>query len=124
MDYIINNDGTVSAVVGGQSYTFGKDHPSYDKLIGCLQRRNTEHFEASYDIVSRINEYCEGYVNADSGELNWDGIPMPDLFTDRIMSMIQEGFPFKNTFCNLSKIWHLCKSGLQSSDYRGCSTGF
>ena len=95
MNYVINNDGTVSAVVGGQSYTFGKDHPSYDKLIGCLQRRNTEHFEASYDIVSRINGYCEGYVNADGGELSWDGIPMPDLFTDRIMSMIQEGFPFK-----------------------------
>jgi hypothetical protein len=63
MKYIIANDGNVTAVVSGQTYSFGKSHPNYNKLINHLKNNNVEHFEASYDIVSHVNAFCEGYVN-------------------------------------------------------------
>jgi len=93
--YIIANDGTVTAVVSGQTYCFGKSHPNYSKLIGHLKTNNVEHFEASYDIVSHINAYCEGYVNCEHGSLSWDGIKMPNMFTSTIMDMVKQGFPFE-----------------------------
>jgi hypothetical protein len=95
MKYIIANDGNVTAAVGGQAYNFGKAHPNYNKLINHLKNNNVEHFEACYDIVSHVNAYCEGYVNCDHGSLSWDGIKMPDMFTNTIVDMVKQGFPFE-----------------------------
>lgn len=93
--YIIANDGTVTAVVGGQTYCFGKSHPNYVKLVGHLKNNNVEYFEAAYDVVSHINSYCDGYVNCKSGSLSWDGIQMPHMFTNTIVDMVKQGFPFE-----------------------------
>lgn len=92
MKYIISNSGTVSAFAGGKAYTFDKSHQNYNSLINYLELGNTEHFEASFDIASTVEHYCDGYVHVDKGELTWQGIPMPELFTERIMQMRSEGF--------------------------------
>ena len=104
--YIIANDGTVTAIVSGQTYAFGKSHPNYNKLINHLKNNNVEHFEAAYDIVSHVNSYCEGYVNCTDGALSWDGIKMPEMFTNTILDMVKQGFPFEpmlNFLDNLSQ---------------------
>ena len=72
MNYIIANDGTVTATVVGEVYTFGKSHPRYERLISHLKNVNVEHFEACYDIVSHVNSYCEGYISVDNGNMQWD----------------------------------------------------
>lgn len=95
MNYIISNKGVVNCVVSGQTYTFGKNHPNYDKLIGYLEDSNVEYFEAAYDVESAIDHFCEGYIDVKNGTLQWDGIDMPELFTDRILKMKQEGFNFQ-----------------------------
>ena len=104
--YIIANDGTVTAIVSGQTYCFGKSHPNYNKLIKHLKNNNVEHFEAAYDIVSHVNAYCEGYINCTDGSLSWDGIKMPNMFTNTIIDMVKQGFPFEpmlNFLDNLSQ---------------------
>lgn len=104
--YIIANDGTVTAIVSGQTYCFGKSHPNYNKLIKHLKNNNVEHFEATYDIVSHVNAYCDGYVNCTDGSLTWDGIKMPNMFTNTIIDMVKQGFPFEpmlNFLDNLSQ---------------------
>ena len=95
MNYLIGNDGNVTAVVAGEVYTFGKSHPRYGRLISHLKNNNVEHFEAAFDVVSQLNEYCEGYINADSRTLSWNGIEMPDMFAGTILDMIQQGYPFE-----------------------------
>ena len=95
MKYIISNNGSVNAFVGGKPYAFNKSHENYDKLLAYLENGNVEHFEASYDIASTVEHYCDGYVHVDNGELSWQGITMPELFTDRIIKMKSEGFNFQ-----------------------------
>jgi len=105
MKYIISNNGAVSASVGGKSYTFNKSHENYDKLLAYLENGNVEHFEASYDIASTVEHYCDGYVHVDNGELTWQGISMPELFSNRILQMRREGFnidPMLNFLDNLN----------------------
>ena len=92
MKYIISNNGSVNAFVGGKPYAFNKSRENYDKLLAYLENGNVEHFEASYDIASTVEHYCDGYVHVDNGELSWQGITMPELFTDRILQMRREGF--------------------------------
>ena len=95
MKFIISNQGVVNCVVDGTTYTFDKNHPNYKKLVAYLENGNVEHFEASYDIASAIQHYCEGYVDVKNGTLHWDGEEMPELFTDRIVQMKREGFNFE-----------------------------
>ena len=105
MKYIISNNGSVNAFVGGRPYTFNKNHENYDKLLAYLENGNVEHFEASYDIASTVEHYCDGYVHVDNGELSWQGITMPELFTDRILQMRREGFnidPMLNFLDNMN----------------------
>ena len=105
MKYIISNNGSVSAFVGGKSYTFNKNHQNYSKLLAYLDNGNVEHFEASYDIASTVEHYCDGYVHVENGELSWQGISMPELFTDRILQMRREGFnidPMLNFLDNMN----------------------
>ena len=95
MNYIIANDGNVTATVAGEVYTFGKSHPRYERLITHLKNNNVEHFEASYDIVSHVNAYCDGYASVENGKMKWDGIDMPEMFGGTILDMIQQGYPFE-----------------------------
>ena len=105
MKYIISNNGTVNAFVGGKPYTFNKSHHNYGALVAYLENGNVEHFEASYDMASTVEHYCDGYVHVEKGELTWQGVPMPDLFTDRILQMRKEGFnidPMLNFLDNMN----------------------
>ena len=105
MKYIISNDGTVNAFVGGKPYTFNKSHHNSGALVAYLENGNVEHFEASYDMASTVEHYCDGYVHVEKGELTWQGVPMPDLFTDRILQMRKEGFnidPMLNFLDNMN----------------------
>ena len=95
MSYIVSNKGVVNCVVAGKTYTFDKNHPNYTKLVGHLIDDNVEYFEADYDVVAAIDNFCEGYIDVKNGTLQWDGIEMPELFTDRIMKMKTEGFNFQ-----------------------------
>ena len=88
-----------------RAYTFDKNHHNYNALIRHLKSGNVEHFEAAYDVASSVEHFCDGYVHVKNGTLNWNGIPMPELFTDRILDMKKEGFDFDsmlNFMCNLN----------------------
>ena len=105
MKYIISDSGVVNAFVGGEAYTFDKNHHNYNAIIRHLKSGNVEHFEAAYDVASSVEHFCDGYVHVKNGTLNWNGIPMPELFTDRILDMKKEGFDFDsmlNFMCNLN----------------------
>ena len=105
MKYIISDSGVVNAFVGGEAYTFDKNHHNYNTLVRHLKSGNVEHFEAAYDVASSVEHFCDGYVHVKNGTLNWNGIPMPELFTDRILDMKKEGFNFDsmlNFMCNLN----------------------
>ena len=91
--YVISNDGTTTAVVNNQTYTFGKSHPRYTKLISYLKANQAEFFEAAYDVVGSIREYGEGYVGVDNGRLTWDGVDMPEMFTETVLKMMSENHP-------------------------------
>jgi hypothetical protein len=95
MKYVISNKGVVNCVVASKTYTFDKNHPNYTKLVGHLVDKNVEYFEADYDVIAAIDNFCEGYIDVKNGTLQWDGIEMPELFTERIMKMKQEGFNFQ-----------------------------
>lgn len=95
MKYLIGHDGNAIATIGGETYSFGKSHPRYNKLVHYLENEQSEFFEAAYDIVSAVQDFSEGYIGVENGQLSWDGNAMPEMFTDTMLDMMDQGFPFE-----------------------------
>jgi len=95
MKYLIGHDGNTIASVNGETFSFGKSHPRYRNLIHYLEAGQSEFFEAAYDVVSAVQDFSEGYIGVENGKLSWDGKAMPEMFTDTMLDMMDQGFPFE-----------------------------
>lgn len=105
MNWVIDGSGCVNTSACGKAYTFSRNHPHYSRLINCLKSNNVEHFEALYDVGAAIENYCQGAVSISGDRLMWDGNPMPELFTERVMDLRSSGSdfsPMMNFLDNLS----------------------
>ena len=95
MKYLIGHDGNTVATVNGEVYSFGSSHPRYTKLVSYLENGQGEFFEAAYDVISAVQDFSEGYIGVENGRLSWDGNTMPEMFTDTMLDMMDQGFPFE-----------------------------
>jgi hypothetical protein len=95
MNYIVSGNGTMTIVVDNQSYTIGYDHPNYLAIKECVNSNDSENIVALMDIPSAIENYAEGKVSVTDGILRYEDEEIHNTLTDRIMSMMRDGFAFE-----------------------------
>ena len=95
MNYIVSGNGTMTIVVDNQSYTIGYDHPNYLAIKECVNNNDAENIVALMDIPSAIENYAEGKVSVTDGVLRYEDEEIHNTLTDRIMSMMRDGFAFE-----------------------------
>lgn len=103
--WVIDAKGVCNTSLGGNAYSFGKEHPHYEKLLNALRNNNVEQFEFLYEISTYIENYSEGCVEVRKGQIYWDNYPMPELFAERVVDMSKQGVNFQpmlNFLDNLS----------------------
>jgi hypothetical protein len=106
MKYIISGNGNVSAFVKGVAYSFTPETKNYQVLIDSLERNDAEAFVDSLVNEKTLNRYCQGYISFKGEVAYWDGVPMPDLFADRVLELVDQGYdfgPMINFTVNLSE---------------------
>ena len=95
MNYIVSGNGTMTIVVDNQSYTIGYDHPNYLAIKECVNNNDSENIVSLMDIPSAIENYAEGKVSVTNGILRYEDEEIHNTLTDRIMSMMRDGFAFE-----------------------------
>ena len=95
MNYIVSGNGTMTIVVDNQSYTIGYDHPNYLAIKECVNSNDTENIVALMDIPASIEDYAEGKVTVVNGVLRYEDEEIHNTLTERIMSMMRDGFSFE-----------------------------
>jgi len=95
MNYIVSGNGTMTIVVDNQSYTIGYDHPNYLAIKECINNNDAENIVALMDIPSAIENYAEGKVSVTDGVLRYEDEEIHNTLTERIMSMMRDGFAFQ-----------------------------
>jgi hypothetical protein len=106
MKFLISGNGNVSAFVKGKAYSFTPDTLNYDALVESLKASDEEAFLNKLMNQEGLNRYCQGYVSFKGEVAHWDGVPMPDLFADRIFELVKSGYdfgPMVNFTINLSE---------------------
>lgn len=107
MKYVITESGNVSAFVKGKPYSLTPESINYGKLVLALREGNEEVFYSNLVNDTTLGEYCAGLMTFKAGFASWDGIPLPDIFSDRILALVKEGYEFEPM---LNFVYNLCEN--------------
>lgn len=89
---IVNGNGSISTVVGGQTFIVGRDHVNYDLLKKAVIEGDTETFLENVTVAQIINSSGKGRVVVSNGVVKYDGVEIHHVMVGRIISMMDEGF--------------------------------
>jgi hypothetical protein len=89
--YLITND-EVIVVIKGRPFQADKTHPNYDRIIGAIKDKNWDDVPTLMDRAHAINANGNGKITVVNGEVIWNGNVLRNSVTERILTMIDEGF--------------------------------
>lgn len=95
LSFIVANDGSITAVVNNKSYVVGRDHPNYDGIKAAIKSNDADTLVRLADIPKSVNNFTSGRVEVRDGTVFYGNEPLHNAVTDRILSLMREGFPFE-----------------------------
>ncbi len=91
--HAIITESTVAVMVKGHMNVLGLTHPNYDKVRAALKTDATEtEIESLINIAAAVEDFGEGRVTVEHGVVQYDGHPLHNSMTNRIIDMMREGF--------------------------------
>ena len=102
----ITGSGKISAIIDGTAYTVNTDHPNYQKALDAVRKSDWEAFLDCVDLSRKVRDYVHNHSNVEikDGIVVFDGEPIHNTLTKRIISFMQQDLPFiplMNFLCNL-----------------------
>jgi len=108
----IVTESTVSVMVKGHMQVLGTTHPNYDKVRAALKDGATEdQIESLINIAAAVEDFGEGRVTVEHGVVMYDDHPLHNSMTNRIISMMREGF-------NVQPMILFLENLMENPDYR------
>lgn len=106
MQYVKSNNGNIVVSVRDNAYYITSEHPKYNEIYSAIINEDKEGFEnyVKDEIVGQ--SFGDGRIQYSAGLFSWDGIPVPDILQERIMSLVRDGQEFDaitNFMINLSE---------------------
>jgi hypothetical protein len=89
--YLITSNEVV-VVVNGKPYQADNSHPNYDSIIQAIKDCNWSAIPNLMDKTTAINKFGDGKIYVVCGEIMFNGAVINNAVTERILSMIDEGF--------------------------------
>lgn len=101
--HIITDDSITIVTASGEIITVAAAAPQHDKVLECLREGDYEAaVEAATETIDRVSQYG---VDVSEGVVYFNGEPLHNAVTERILRMISEGFedtsPMINFLSNL-----------------------
>jgi hypothetical protein len=101
----ITGNGKIAAVIDGTAYTVETDHPNHAKALDAIRNSDWETFLDCVDLSRKVRDYVHNTnVEIKDGIIVFDGEPVHNTLTKRVISFMQQDLPFKpmlNFLCNL-----------------------
>lgn len=102
---MVTGDGTITAVVDGNSYTVDKHHLNYLSIVKAFKEGNSERFVELTNPASQIEEYLGadlpdvndtvGSIELRHGVIYYGDSVLENTLVDRIYEMMRQGYSFK-----------------------------
>jgi hypothetical protein len=93
-------NGTLNLVLKGKSYQVGSDHPSYGLVKKSLATASEDELLKLLDVETSMKTYVEtesnGKAVVSNGVVYFNGKPVHNTISNRILQFMQDGLPFKH----------------------------
>lgn len=90
--YIIQGN-SITVVIGSKPHTISKTHITYTKVLEAIKASDWDLVKDIIEPVKVVLNYGKGNVSVQGEELFWKGKPMHNALTNRMIAMLQDGFP-------------------------------
>lgn len=95
--YVIKTNGAVTMYLDGESVTVAQDHPNYNLIVDSLKTGRCEKLSSLVHLSRAVEEYAAkatDRVRVQNGVVTYDGTPIHNTLTTRIIKMMAEGYKF------------------------------
>lgn len=95
ISFIVTNSGTITAVIGAKNYSVPKDHRHYEEIKKAMVDGDSVTFEKLANASEGIRKFAKGKVTVADGVVFYNGEPIHNSLTERVIRLMAEGFPFE-----------------------------
>jgi hypothetical protein len=92
--YVIKTNGSVTLFLKDECLTVANDHPNYNKIVEALKKGEFDIIENLVNIAKAVTQYASGQITVQNGQVFYGSFPLHNTLTNRILSMMHEGFKF------------------------------
>lgn len=83
---------TISVMLDGKTHVINKDHVNFSAIKNALKEKKFDLIENLVNVSNAIKQFGQGLVDVQNGVVLFDGKPLHNSLTDRILGMIREGW--------------------------------
>ena len=84
---------SITVVIGSNPHTISKSHITFQKVLDAIKAQDWDLVKDIVEPVKVVLNYGKGNVSVQGEELFWKGKPMHNALTNRMVAMLQDGFP-------------------------------
>lgn len=121
LTYIKTNSNHWVVVIDGKPYNFDATHPEYEGLVECVKVGDAEGFVSLVEIGTVIENWSEGKFDFHDGVLYYEGEQVASQPTERIISMIKNGWDHKPMLSYLDLLYQNVSNRAVQESYNWCS---
>lgn len=86
--------GTITAIVGGKTFTIPADFPTYSEVMEAIKDQEIGAFLSSIDAGESFKKRSEGKVSVVNNRVVFNGQQVHNVVASRILDLAREGFDF------------------------------
>ena len=90
--YIIQGS-SITVVIGSKPHTISKSHVTYQKVLDAIKASDWDLVKNIVEPIKVVLNFGKGNVSVQGEQLFWKGKPMHNALTNRMIAMLQDGFP-------------------------------
>lgn len=90
--YIMQGN-SITVVIGSKPHTISKSHITFQKVLDAIKAQDWDTVKNIIEPVKVVLNYGKGNVSVQGEDLFWKGKPMHNALTNRMIAMLQDGFP-------------------------------
>jgi len=90
--YIVQGS-NITVVIGNKPHTISKSHITYNKVLEAIKASDWDTVKNIIEPIKVVLNYGQGNVSVQGEQLFWKGKVMHNALTNRMVAMLQDGFP-------------------------------
>jgi hypothetical protein len=91
--YLLQGD-KLTVLVNNRQHTLTRSsHPNFDKIVDAIRNEQWDKVPDLVDMSRAVANYAQGLLEVRGGDVYWDGVPMHNALTDRLLRLLEESLP-------------------------------